>query len=161
MPDASIRVTIVNETGEFAQTEQMPDFMDTAPENIPVNNEPKTMTRTGTKTVPRSGAIIAAGVALNAGRQAAQMVMSNVGMITGDSVKQNRVNTLIKGLGYVAGFASMNPAIMIGTAINLGLEVSQYAINENHRLRWENIRQAEQNKMKNLSAYSEGRTRLI
>ncbi len=64
-------------------------------------------------------------IAANVGKQAFNLVTSNIGKITGNSHLQDQVNIGLKTVGYAIGFAT-HPVI---TSIALGVEGVSTAIN--------------------------------
>jgi len=151
---------IIDQTGENADTEQM-----ASGGSSPIASKstaPKTQKAAQPKTKSKGIGMtaIATGLILSVAKQGANLVLSSVGMITGDTLKQNRVNTALKGAGYIAAFATLNPVVIGGALVSIGMEATTYAVNEGHRVKWENIQIQEDTVYKNLLTAGNGRKRL-
>lgn len=127
-------------TGQFDIVIQMPDSTQAKPnagtpaqpmqENEPVQEDPVRGEGGGkSQTV----AAVAAGVALNAGKQAAAAAISNIGLATGNTFAQRRiekvVSTVSKGIGYGVAIATGNwataAAMLASDAIGFVSEMYQ------------------------------------
>ena len=156
--NSTIRVLIENRTGEHSRTEPMADYMDAS--TIPTNAQPKTSPMLATKTAPGLGiTAIGTAVVLSAGKQASNIALASVGMLTGDSLKQNRVNTAIKMSSYAAGLLTFNPVIIAGVAISAGGEAISYGIGEAERKKWEAVKIQNEKQYRDILIGSEGRHR--
>lgn len=127
-------------TGQFDIVIQMPDSTQAKPnagtpaqpmqENEPVQEDPVRGEGGGkSQTV----AAVAAGVALNAGKQAAAAAISNIGLATGNTFTQRRiekaVSTVSKVVGYGVALATQNyaaaAAMLANDAIQFATELYQ------------------------------------
>lgn len=130
-------------TGQFDIVIQMPDSTQAKPnsgtpaqpmqENEPVQEDPVRGESGGkSKTVSS----VAAGVALNAGKQAAVAAISNIGLATGNTFAQRRiekvVSTVSKGIAIATGNWATAAAMLASDAI--GFVSEMYQANKNREI---------------------------
>ena len=117
-------------TGQFDIVIQMPASTETKAasgtpaqpmqENQPVQEDPVRGDNGGGKN-SSAAATAAVHVALNAGKQAAMAAISNIGLATGNSVTQMRIENTISAVSKVAGFATAIATKNYAAAISMVL----------------------------------------
>lgn len=151
-------IILADEQGAKRRTEPMASDMPLS--QIPYDTQPKTAPAIETTTTSINAmGVVATGMALNAAKSASNLALSSVGMITGDSLKQQRVNDGLKLAGYAASVATLNPVIIGAAAISFATEAAGYAVKESHRRKLETIavQNAEQYQRLSTTQYGRGR----
>jgi hypothetical protein len=134
-------------TGQFDIVIQMPDSTQAKPnagtpaqpmqENEPVQEDPVRGDGGGKS---QTAATVAMHTALNAGKQAAMAAISNIGLATGNSALQQRVqsavSTITKGVGYATAIVSGNWAIAVGMLASdaIGFVSEMYQEDKNRQI---------------------------
>lgn len=134
-------------TGQFDIVIQMPDSTQAKPssgtpaqpmqENEPVQEDPVRGDGGGKSQTVAS---VAAHIALNAGKQAAMAAISNIGLATGNSALQQRVqsavSTITKGVGYATAIVSGNWAVAVGMLASdaIGFVSEMYQEDKNRQI---------------------------
>jgi hypothetical protein len=135
-------------TGQFDIVIQMPESTQAKPnagtpaqpmqENEPVQEDP--VRGEGGGKNGQAMAAAAAHIALNAGKQAAMAAISNIGLATGNSALQQRVqsavSTITKGVGYTTAIASGNWAMAVGMLASdaIGFVSEMYQEDKNRQI---------------------------
>lgn len=134
-------------TGQFDIVIQMPASTETKAasgtpaqpmqENQPVQEDP---VRGDGGNNGQAIAAAAAHIALNAGKQAAMAAISNIGLATGNSALQQRVqsavSTITKGVGYATAIVSGNWAVAVGMLASdaIGFVSEMYQEDKNRQI---------------------------
>ena len=125
-----------------------------APVNIGKPNEENPTQSSGNSLLQSAGV----NVALSLGKQAANAVISNIGIATGNNYAQNRISNFVSAAGTAAGLfaAASNPATFVAAVGALVISGVSQSYRDYRERVWEN-RRAQQNAILYGFASNDGR----